>query len=151
MSSTSISRGSTSGFWNVTHLVCAVVAAVALGLLVWVWHPSQPRPDTVEAAAYHVFWVALSTLIYLAVQGYATLHTSAGGERRVLADILLSCSPLLVIGYGLLDFARGHLPLNLFQGMTLTMWGIASAIDVLIYSSFSLRIIRRSSELNINR
>ena len=142
------SRPWRSALMSFLHQSTSIIAAVGLIGMIWFWHPRQAAPLTPDAAAAHVFWVAVVTLIYLAVQAVATLSHPVGSERRVLVDMVLSSFPLLVVIYAMIDWARGSLALNVFQTMTVTLWGIATLIDVIIFSLFALRIIRRTSEVS---
>lgn len=145
---TARSRGWTSALLSFLHQSTSIIAALGLVAMIWLWHPQQSPPKTPDAAAAHVFWVAVVTLIYLAVQAVATLSHPIGSERRVLVDIVLSSLPLLVVIYAVVDWARGSLQLNVFQTMSVTLWGLATLIDVIIFSLFALRIIRRTSEVS---
>ena len=81
-----------------------VPSGVGLAYMVWFWHPTHPQPSTPEAAAWHIFIVALAVMIYLAIQATATLAMPVGSERRILTDLLFSMLPLLVFGYALIDW-----------------------------------------------
>jgi len=133
------------------HFIVAILSAVWLGYMVWFWHPTHPQPATPEAAAWHIFIVALAAMIYLAIQATATLAMPVGSERRILTDLLFSMLPLLVFGYALIDWGRGNLEMTIFQWMTLNLWGLAAAIDVVLFSWFSLRVMRRSPEISLHR
>jgi hypothetical protein len=133
------------------HYVVAVLAAVWLAYMVWFWHPTHPQPATAEAAAWHIFIVALAVMIYLAIQATATLAMPVGSERRILTDLLFSLLPLLVFAYALIDWGRGNLEMTIFQWMTLCLWGLAAGIDVVIFTWFSMRVMRRSPEISLHR
>ena len=91
------------------HYIVSILAGVGLGYMVWFWHPTHPQPATPEAAAWHIFIVALAVMIYLAIQATATLAMPVGSERRILTDLMFSMLPLLVFGYALIDWGRGNL------------------------------------------
>jgi len=133
------------------HFIVSILAAVGLGYMVWFWHPTHPQPATPEAAAWHIFIVALAAMIYLAIQAAATLAMPIGSERRILTDLLFSLLPLLVFGYALIDWGRGNLEMTIFQWMTLCLWGLAAGIDVVIFTWFSMRVMRRSPEISLHR
>ena len=133
------------------HFIVSILAAVGLGYMVWFWHPTHPQPATPEAAAWHIFIVALAAMIYLAIQATATLAMPVGSERRILTDLLFSMLPLLVFGYALIDWGRGNLEMTIFQWMTLCLWGLAAGIDVVIFTWFSMRVMRRSPEISLHR
>lgn len=135
-------------FLSFLHQSTSILAALGLIAMIWLWHPAQNVPKTAEQAASHIFWVAVITLVYLAVQAIATLSHPIGSERRVLVDIGLSALPLLVVIYALVDWTRGSLQPNLFQQMAMSLWGLATLIDTIIFSLFALRIIRRTSEVS---
>lgn len=132
------------------HILLAVVATLALIYLVWFWYPSRPEVSP-EVAAWKIFFVSAAALIYLAIQAVATIAQPVGSERRILVDLLFSLMPLIVFGYAGLDWARGNLQLSIFQWMTLGLWGLTAAIDVIVFSLFSLRVIRRSPEISVGR
>ena len=133
------------------HYIVSILAGVGLGYMVWFWHPTHPQPATPEAAAWHIFIVALAVMIYLAIQATATLAMPVGSERRILSDLLFSMLPLLVFGYALIDWGRGNLEMTIFQWMTLCLWGLAAGIDVVIFTWFSMRVMRRSPEISLHR
>ena len=133
------------------HYIVSILAGVGLGYMVWFWHPTHPQPATPEAAAWHIFIVALAVMIYLAIQATATLAMPVGSERRILTDLLFSMLPLLVFGYALIDWGRGSLEMTIFQWMTLCLWGLAAGIDVVIFTWFSMRVMRRSPEISLHR
>jgi hypothetical protein len=133
------------------HYIVSIFAGVGLGYMVWFWHPTHPQPATPEAAAWHIFIVALAAMIYLAIQATATLAMPVGSERRILSDLLFSMLPLLVFGYALIDWGRGNLEMTIFQWMTLCLWGLAAGIDVVIFTWFSMRVMRRSPEISLHR
>jgi hypothetical protein len=133
------------------HIVIAVVATIVLVYMVWFWHPSSPEAVTPEIAAWKIFIVSAAALVYLAIQAVATIAQPVGSERRILVDLLFSSLPLLVFGYATIDWARGSLQLSIFQWMTLGLWGLTAAIDVIVFSLFSLRVIRRSPEISVGR
>ena len=133
------------------HYIVSISAGVGLGYMVWFWHPTHPQPATPEAAAWHIFIVALAAIIYLAIQATATLAMPVGSERRILTDLLFSMLPLLVFGYALIDWGRGNLEMTIFQWMTLCLWGLAAGIDVVIFTWFSVRVMRRSPEISLHR
>jgi hypothetical protein len=132
------------------HIVLAVLATLVLVYLVWFWYPTRPEVSP-EVAAWKIFFVSAAALIYLAVQAVATIAQPVGSERRILVDLLFSAMPLIVFGYATLDWARGNLDLSVFQWMTLGLWGLTAAIDVIVFSLFSLRVIRRSPEISVGR
>jgi hypothetical protein len=133
------------------HYVVSILAGVGLAYMVWFWHPTHPQPATPEAAAWHIFIVALVVMIYLAIQATATLAMTVGSERRILMDQLFSLLPLLVFGYALIDWGRGNLEMTIFQWMTLCLWGLAAGIDVVLFTWFSMRVMRRSPEISLHR
>ena len=133
------------------HYIVSILAGVGLGYMVWFWHPTHPQPATPEAAAWHIFIIALAAMIYLAIQATATLAMPVGSERRILTDLLFSMLPLLVFGYALIDWGRGNLEMTIFQWMTLCLWGLAAGIDVVIFTWFSMRVMRRSPEISLHR
>ncbi len=132
------------------HIVLAVVATFLLVYLVWFWHPSSPEVSP-EMAAWKIFFVSALALVYLAIQAVATIAQPVGSERRILVDLLFSALPLIVFGYATIDWGRGNLQLSIFQWMTLGLWGLTAAIDVIVFSLFSLRVIRRSPEISVGR
>jgi hypothetical protein len=133
------------------HLVAALLAALGLAAVIWIWPHSIPQPDGAESAARQMFTVSIGVLVYLAIQAIAIIGQPFGSERRILLDMLFSLLPLIVIIYAEIDAARGALELSVIEQMMLGLAAVACVIDVGLFTWFALRIMRRSPEITMSR
>jgi len=118
---------------------------VFAGLLWWVlWWGHTPDVQTVDAAMRHVSWVGVIALIYVALQARAVLAQPRSGVMHSLVEILVSLLPLFVVGYAVIDWLRGGNPLSVFQVIVMVQATLATLIDVVIFTWFSLQLNKRS-------
>jgi hypothetical protein len=118
---------------------------VFAGLLWWVlWWGHTPQVQTVDDAMRHVSWVGVIALIYVALQARAVLAQPRGGVMHSLIEILVSLLPLFVVGYATVDWLRGNNELNVFQVIVMAQATLATLIDVVIFTWFSLRLNKLS-------
>jgi hypothetical protein len=92
----------------------------------------------------HVSWVGVIALIYVALQARAVLAQPRSGVVHSLIEILVSLLPLFVVGYAALDWLRGNNELNVFQVIVMMQATLATLIDVVILTWFSLRLNKLS-------
>ena len=118
---------------------------VFAGLLWWVlWWGHTPNVETVDAAMRHVSWVGVAALIYVALQARAVLAQPRIGVMHSLIEILVSLLPLFVVGYAVIDWLRGGNPLSVFQVIVMVHATLATLIDVVIFTWFSLQLNKLS-------
>ena len=118
---------------------------VFAGLLWWVlWWGHVPNVQTVDEAMRHVSWVGVIALIYVALQARAVLAQPRSGVVHSLIEILISLLTLFVVGYAMVDWYRGGNTLSVFQVIVIVQATIASLIDVVIFTWFSLRLNKLS-------
>jgi hypothetical protein len=118
---------------------------VFAGLLWWVlcWGHT-PHVQTVDDAMRHVSWVGVIALVYVALQARAVLAQPRSGVVHSLIEILVSLLPLFVVGYAAVDWLRGNNELNIFQVIVMVQATLATLIDVVIFTWFSLRLNKLS-------
>ncbi len=80
-------------------------------------------------------------LCALAAEGVADVQVSVV-EDHSLVGILFSLLPLFVVGYAIVDWVRGGNPLSVFQVIVMAQASLATLIDVVIFTWFSLRLNR---------
>lgn len=115
------------------------------GALVWVlWWGHVPNVTTVDEAMQHVSWVGVLALIYVGLQARAVLAQPRSGVMHTVMEIVVSLLPLFVVGYAMVDWLRGANPLNVFQVIVMMQAALASLIDVVIFTWFSLRLNKLS-------
>jgi hypothetical protein len=120
---------------------------VLSGLLWWVlWWGHTPQVQTVDEAMRHVSWVGVIALVYVALQARAVLAQPrcCNGVVHSLIEILLALLPLFVVGYAAIDWLRGNNDLNVFQVIVMVQASLATLIDVVIFTWFSLRLNKLS-------
>jgi hypothetical protein len=118
---------------------------VFAGLLWWVlWWGHTPQVQTVDDAIRHVSWVGVIALVYVALQARAVLAQPRSGVVHSLIEILVSLLPLFVVGYAAVDWLRGSNELNVFQVVVMVQATLATLIDVVIFTWFSLRLNKLS-------
>jgi hypothetical protein len=100
--------------------------------------------QTTDDAMQHVSWVGIIALVYVALQARAVLAQSRAGVVHSLIEILVSLLPLFVIGYAAVDWLRGNKELNVFQVIVMAQASLATLIDVVIFTWFSLRLNKLS-------
>jgi len=119
-----------------------IVFALMLFYVLWWGH--TPQVQTVDDAMRHVSWVGVIALIYVALQARAVLAQPRSGVVHSLIEILVSLLPLFVVGYAAVDWLRGNNALNVFQVIVMVQAALATLIDVVIFSWFSLRLSKLS-------
>jgi hypothetical protein len=118
---------------------------VFAGVLWWVlWWGHTPQVQTVDDAMRHVSWVGVMALVYVALQARAVLAQPRSGVVHSLIEILVSLLPLFVVGYAAVDWLRGNNELNVFQVIVMVQATLATLIDVVIFTWFSLRLNKLS-------
>jgi hypothetical protein len=120
----------------------------SLLLLYVLWWGHTPQVQTTDDAMQHVSWVGIIALVYVALQARAVLAQPRAGVIHALVEILVSLLPLFVIGYAALDWLRGNKELNVFQVIVMAQASLASLIDVVIFTWFSLRLNKISIQAN---
>jgi hypothetical protein len=120
---------------------------ILAGLLWWVlWWGHTPQVQTVDEAMRHASWVGVIALVYVALQARAVLAQPrcGNGVMHSLIEILLALLPLFVVGYAAIDWLRGSNELNVFQAIVMVQATLATLIDVVIFTWFSLRLNKLS-------
>jgi hypothetical protein len=118
---------------------------VLSGLLLYVlWWGHSPQLQTVDAAMWHVSWVGIIALLYVALQARAVLAQPRSGVMHAMIEILISLLPLFVVVYAFIDWMRGTNPLSVFQVVVMVQGTLASLIDVVIFTWFSMSLSRLS-------
>ena len=132
--------------WSVLRFMARHGAPLVFaGLLWWVlWWGHTPNVQTVDAAMRHVSWVGVIALIYVALQARAVLGQPRSGVMHSLVEILVSLLPLFVVGYAVIDWLRGDNPLSVFQVIVMVQATLATLIDVVIFTWFSLQLNKLS-------
>lgn len=114
---------------------------VFAGLLWWVlWWGHVPNVETVDAAMRHVSSVGVIALIYVALQARAVIVQPRSAVLHSLIEILVSLLPLFVVGYAAIDWLRGANPLSVFQVIVMVQASLATLIDIVIFTWFSLQL-----------
>jgi hypothetical protein len=114
-------------------------------LLWWIlWWGHTPQVQTADEAMRHVSWVGVIALVYVALQARAVLAQPRSGVVHSLIEILVSLLPLFVVGYAAVDWLRGSNALNVFQVIVMVQATLATLIDVVIFTWFSLRLNKLS-------
>ena len=131
---------------NVLAFLASHGAPVVFALLLWfvLWWGHTPNVKTVEDAMQHVSWVGVIALVYVALQARAVLAQPRSGVVHSLIEILVSLLPLFVVGYAGIDWLRGRNELNVFQVIVMVQATLATLIDVVIFTWFSLRLNKLS-------
>ena len=119
---------------------------VFTGLLWYVlWWGHSPELQTVDAAMWHVSWVGVIALLYVALQARAVLAQPRGGVMHATIEILVSLLPLFVVVYAFVDWMRGANSLSVFQVIVMVQATLATLIDVVIFTWFSMSLTRLSA------
>ena len=131
---------------NVLAFLASHGAPIVFALLLWfvLWWGHTPKVQTVEDAMQHVSWVGVIALVYVALQARAVLAQPRSGVVHSLIEILVSLLPLFVVGYAGIDWLRGRNELNVFQVIVMVQATLATLIDVVIFTWFSLRLNKLS-------
>ena len=136
-------RSSHGGFGFLLNHGAPIVFAGLLWYVLWWAH--SPELQTVDAAMWHVSWVGVIALIYVALQARAVLAQPRGGVMHSMIEILVSLLPLFVVIYAFVDWMRGANVLSVFQVIVMAQATLAILIDVVIFTWFSLSLTRLSA------
>jgi len=121
-------------------------APIAFAGLLWyvLWWGHSPELPTVDAAMWHVSWVGIVALLYVALQARAVLIQPRSGVMHAMIEILISLLPLFVVVYAFVDWMRGANALSVFQVIVMVQAIMATLIDVVIFTWFSLKLNKLS-------
>lgn len=114
-------------------------------LLYVLWWGHSPELPTVDAAMRHVSWVGVIALLYVAWQARSVLAQPRAGAMHTMIEILVSLLPLFVVVYAFVDWMRGVNALSVFQVIVMVQATLATLIDVVIFSWFSVSLTRLSA------
>jgi hypothetical protein len=114
-------------------------------LLYVLWWGHSPELPNVDAAMRHVSWVGVIALLYVAWQARSVLAQPRGGAMHTMIEILVSLLPLFVVIYAFVDWMRGSNALSVFQVIVMAQATLATLIDVVIFSWFSVSLTRLSA------
>lgn len=135
----------------ILHFISRHGAPIVLaGLLWWVlWWGHTPKLDTVEDTMWHVSWVGVIALVYVALQARAVLVQPRRGVMHAMIELLVALLPFLVVVFALFDWTRGNNPLSVFQVVVMVQATIATLIDVVIFTWISMKLNRLSVPLAV--
>lgn len=121
-------------------------APIAFAGLLWyvLWWGHSPELQTVDEAMWHASWIGVIALLYIALQARAVLAQPRTGVMHAMIEILISLLPLFVVVYAFIDWIRGVNSLSVFQVIVMVQATIATLIDVVIFTWFSMSLSRLS-------
>ena len=122
-------------------------APIAFAGLLWyvLWWGHSPDLQSVDAALWHVSWVGIIALLYIALQARAILAEPRRSVTHSVIEILVSLLPLFVVSYAFLDWMRGSNTLSVFQVIVMVQATIATLIDVVIFTWLTISLTRLST------
>jgi uncharacterized membrane protein len=93
---------------------------------------------------WHVSGIGIVALFYVALQARSVLTQPRSGVAHAMIEILISLLPLFVVVYAFVDWMRGANALSVFQTIVMVQAIMATLIDVVIFTLFSLKLNKLS-------
>ena len=123
-------------------------SAVLMAVLLWLalWGRYQPALETPSSAMWQVFWVGFIALSYTAFHALAAATQPLSSETLPLIDILVSLVPLGVVAYTAVEWMRGEILLTDYQKIVMVLGAMATLVDTVVFTWFSLRLNRLAHE-----
>ena len=137
----------TRPFWrNALSFLLNHGAPIVFAGLLWyvLWWGHSPELQSVDEAMWHVSWVGVIALLYVALQARAVLAQPRSGVMHSMIEILVSLLPLFVVVYAIVDWMRGANALSVFQVIVMVQAAMATLIDIVIFTWFSISLSRLS-------
>jgi hypothetical protein len=134
-------------FWrNALSFLLNHGAPIVFAGLLWyvLWWGHSPELQSVDEAMWHVSWVGVIALLYVALQARAVLAQPRSGVMHSMIEILVSLLPLFVVVYAIVDWMRGANALSVFQVIVMVQAAMATLIDIVIFTWFSISLSRLS-------
>jgi hypothetical protein len=122
-------------------------SALLLAALIWyaIWGGYAPNVDTPEQSFQVALTIGLIALFYVGLQAAAAITSPFGRTARHLLDLLFSLVPLAIVGYAVALNAAGYQPISFYQRGVLWFGGLACLIDVVLFTSFTMRVNKLAS------
>jgi hypothetical protein len=122
-------------------------SSLIFSALIWyaIWGGYTPNVDTPERSFYVALTCGLIALAYVGLQAAAAVTTPLGRTTRHLLDLIFSLVPLAVVGYAIAVNAAGYHPINFYQRGVLWFGSVACLIDVVLFTSFTMRVNKLAS------
>lgn len=123
-------------------------AILFAGALLYVlWGGYEPDLGTPASALWHGFAVAAVSLVYVLLQAIAAVTLPLRRESGPLGDLLVSLLPVFVLGYTVIEWIRLGQEPTAFQLVVALLGALATVIDVIVFTWFSLRLNRLAPEI----
>ena len=134
---------------GVLRLIFHEGSALIFAALLWfaIWGGYAPDMSTPERAFQAALIVGLIALAYVGMQAAAVVSAPLGRTTRYLLDLMLSLVPLAVVGYATALNLSGYQPISLYQKGVLWFGGVASLIDVVLFTWFNMRMTKVASSV----
>jgi hypothetical protein len=129
----------------VTREGSSLIFSAALLYMLWIMPPLTL--DTPEKAMWYVFGIAVVCLFYVLLQAISAVQLPLGRETGPLTDLLVSLLPLFVLGYTLIDWVRQGTQPQTATIILVILTAVATFIDVIVFTWFSLRLNRLAPEI----
>ncbi len=128
-------------------------SALGFAALLWyaLWGGYAPNLGTPEQAFRSALIIGMIALIYVGLQALAVASNPRRRATRYLVDLLLSLIPLAVVGYAIALNISGYLPLTFYQKGIVWLGGLATVIDVVLFTWFNMKLNKLTANFAIMR
>lgn len=125
-------------------LLSIVFAALLLSIVLGIFKPPGATPND---AMWDVAMVGFAALIYSSLNSFNALRHSMGqSSRLVYVSFLFSFLPLLVAVYSIAVWQYSPAKLTTFQIISMLFGGIASIMDLSLFSWLTFGSVRRAGQ-----
>ncbi|MGF1619840.1 MAG: hypothetical protein ACFCUR_04430 [Rhodomicrobiaceae bacterium] len=118
----------------------AIFFAVYMGFMLFGSPEYSPPPET---AIQQTFIFCSVCIFYWWIQSGSLAMSGVGSSIAMATDILVSLVPILVIGYAIVDFWRGSLPLSDYKQYAAYFALAVVLLDVTFNAIIMARLSRR--------
>jgi hypothetical protein len=117
-------------------------SALIFAALIWfaIWGGYAPPVNTPEQAFQAALIIGLIALAYVGIQAAVVVTAPLGRTMRYLLDLVFSLVPLAVVGYAATLNSSGYQPLGFYEKGVLWFGGVASLIDVVLFTWFNMKV-----------
>ncbi len=120
--------------------ISAIIFGIYMGFMLFGSPEYSPPPET---AIQQTFIFCSICVFYWWIQSGSLAIAGVGSSIAMATDILVSLVPILIIGYAIIDFWRGSLPLSEYKQYAAYFALAVVLLDVTFNAMIMARLSRR--------